>query len=315
MITKRVAPILILALLVGVGTVARADSTEERGKQLLLSSLRAEREVSYTAEQEVEIFGKDGRKEVRTRIYHQAPDKTRIEGISPEHMAGMILVQKGQSAYRWSKKRQTWFPTRWGVPEEHTDLLLQNYRVSFREEGTLLGRKVNEIHVRPKRDGNPSKTLWLDKETGLVLRSELLNCRREKVSSVHFHKLDLQPKGLSPELFDVKHISAERRRENAPPWKPIVPSYLPAGYIQTGVSSMELRDRRGAHLKFSDGLNTISLFETRAEHGSDDHPRVQEKQNFSRELHWSAAGWEFVLVADLSPDELKHIADSVAPPK
>ncbi len=318
--SKRYSVGWILALALLSAIPVWASKAEDRGRELLLASLRAGREVSYTAEEQAEVFVRGERTLLRAKVFHQAPDKTRTEYLAPDHMAGTVMVVKGRSAYRYSRRHHGWYPTRWGLADDSPEmvkLLLKNYSVRVQGEETVDGRKADVVQVSPKRPGNPSKTLWVDRASGLVLRSVLRNYRREIISTVKMTGVDIKTSGIDPDLFEVKmaggrHGEHEEDHDNRPaPGKVILPGYLPAGYVQTGISGIEMRDFRAVHLKFSDGLNTISLFERNGKsHG---RPSEGGRERFSRALRWTAGGWEFTLIADLSPEELQRIAASMNP--
>ncbi len=123
----------------------------------------------------------------------------------------------------------------------------------------VAGRMALLLKVDPKDEFRYGYRLWLDQETGLLLRSELLGVNEVMLEQVMFTSLEL----LSAEQGQA--ILSERKVMPTPKIKPEeeslvwMISQLPSGFklldhrIKGGEKKVE-------HMVFSDGLASVSVF-------------------------------------------------------
>lgn len=197
--------------------------------------------------------------------------------------------------------------------EGSISLLLRNHDLVAGGEATVAGRPTQVYLIRPKRPGNPDKQIWLDRETGLLLKSVRHNWEGRQTAQSEFE--DIRIGRNLPEAKE--QCAATPRPQPRPParklgFTPVQPTWLPAGYEYQGQASFIARERPTAHLRYSNGLNTISLFEQAA--GGPREPRRSREMGFSRLLTRRLGSLEVALIADLSPQDLKHILDSLPTP-
>ena len=176
------------------------------------------------------------------------------------------------------------------------DVLARRYRLATSAEAaTVVGRSADVV-TASRRDGSVAGRFWVDHETGLLLRREVLDKTGRLVRSSAFVDLAIGPKA------QLRSVDAEPPTNAVPsPWSrrlPLseaanlgaegwhVPTQLsggggadgkPAGSAAGSADgsadgSMELFDIRiGAtrsgdeivHLSYTDGLSTLSIFEQR----------------------------------------------------
>ena len=102
-------------------------------------------------------------------------------------------------------------------------------------------------------------------------------------------------------------------RLDRPCFKVIIPGYVPKGYVLSGTTVMQICHERVVHLKYTNGINTISLFE-RVELKTPDTPPDAVKRPISypstQVVNWRQNGVVFTLMGDVSHSELRKIADS-----
>jgi negative regulator of sigma E activity len=214
--------------------------------------------------------------------------------VTPAESLGMVVVESGEGIWLFHPRKQSWRQMSWRAPESRPQLLLRNYDVHLQGREKVAGRRVFVLRLTARHPGNPSKRVWLDSETKLALRQELYDPAGRRLSTSEFREISFAP-SLPANLFTVPvEARVERRREGAPlpPWAAAgkanpsqtceQPRYVPAGYELAHRICMKRPDREFAHLRYTDGLNTISLFIERS--------AAQKQGRGLRDGHWSGAG-------------------------
>jgi len=142
------------------------------------------------------------------------------------------------------------------------------YRVRDDGEGRVAGRPAHVIHVEPNDHYRFGYRLWLDAETSLLLRSDLLAPDGSLVERLMFTELeilddipaerfdyslgglervDVSDSAIAPSAADVPVVRVDERR-------------LPAGFHQVGAEDGSGAIQAGRRALFSDGLASVSVF-------------------------------------------------------
>jgi outer membrane lipoprotein-sorting protein len=249
-----------------------------------------------------------GPHERTVHIWHLRPDQTRIEFVAGGPPGGTIIQHGNDHWVRGPRGDFRRFPREPSVGG--VDLLLQNYALRKLKTETVAGRPALVIAVEPRHPGNPHKIVWLDTNTNLTLKTQLFNSAGELTEESEFSEIDYHP-SFPPHHFDVPG----GMNPVGPPapvsldFVPKRPDYLPPGYILIRTSSF--RDRHArlvAYLRYTDGLNTLSLFETRA------GPNEDSEWFRGPAIKGVAGDLRFAIVADLSPAELNKVAGALSRP-
>jgi outer membrane lipoprotein-sorting protein len=148
-------------------------------RDVLLHSLERERAAAYEGLQTTTIT--DGGKTRRTEqvVKRRPPGKLRIEYLSPPRLKGELVVDDGDRYRHYIPALRVMEdgPSRLQRAMQRHQAHLQSLRegrtpVALQGEETLLGRKVDVVTVTPTRPERPTRTLWLDRETGVALKVE-----------------------------------------------------------------------------------------------------------------------------------------------
>lgn len=144
------------------------------------------------------------------------------------------------------------------------------YTFELGHRGRVAGRDAQQVRILPKDQYRYSYHLWLDQDTGMLLKAELLN-GKDVVEQFMFTHLTFM-KAVSDSLFnpDIDHkdflsYHHEQRKENAPVtvtdqnWQV---DNLPTGFELTHHQYQFQADHSDPvqHLVYSDGLSTVSIF-------------------------------------------------------
>lgn len=338
------------AVLVGGGWAA--DAARDPAA-LVVSSETAERRVSYSGTKVIRVYRpEDGSVAMErvVKVWHRSPQQTRVEIVTPAESLGMVMVENGEGLFIFHPRRQSWRRMPWRAPESRPQLLLRNYQPQFLRRDRVAGRPAVVLKLSSRNPGNPSKTVWIDTQTKLALRHEVYDPEGRRVSSSEFREISFEP-SLPANLFSVPaEARVERpRREGGgvPPWllerqgtpassiEP--PRYVPPGYELVHRFSMRRDDREFAHLRYTDGLNTISLFVERSPEvaacaeqerrpagrerrrggpwGRPGPPRDVQSGEHGNSLTLTRGDTRYTLVGNISVKELQRMADSIPPPR
>lgn len=254
--------------------------------------------------------------------------------------SGLTIIDDGVSLIRLNASTRT--ASRMATPEapEHLGLLLANYRPLLTGGGKIAGRTCYVLRLEPKYGGNPSKKLWLDKASLIALKTERYNSDGKLAMSTEYTAVDFSARP-SPSLFAIPRgwksvrLADELGGESpeavrkAVGFTPIRPLYIPEGYSFDGYRVCNMcRARCTAGLRYTNGLNTISVFEREGEcprqgrrgrgwRGGRTDTRggagacIPIENPHARMLRTTAGGLTITLVGDIAETELQKMAESL----
>ena len=133
----------------------------------------------------------------------------------------------------------------------------------------VLGRAARVIAVHPKDQFRFGYRLWLDENTAMPLKTQLCDPRGEVIEQILFARLDMPENIADSDLTPAVNTEGMRwvrqgpARETAPSaLAEYRASELPPGFRLTvsGVQSLGGASAPAAHLVYSDGLATVSVF-------------------------------------------------------
>ena len=146
------------------------------------------------------------------------------------------------------------------------------YALGVHDGERIAGRQTELVDVRPKDPFRYGHRLWLDRDSGLLLKSELIGERGEIVEQLVYTNIEL-PAKISDELLEPATSGAgytwyrDEQSGTGADAEPGAASSWHAGWLPDG---FQLRDRArnpimqsGApveHLVYSDGLASLSVF-------------------------------------------------------
>ncbi|WP_163576538.1 MucB/RseB C-terminal domain-containing protein [Halomonas faecis] len=161
----------------------------------------------------------------------------------------MIFERRGRIG------RLTWTEDGAEVPASPTGIarhLERFYRLSLGDEERIANRRVVRLDIEPLDDYRYGHRVWLDRDTALPLKQQLLDEQGRVVETFQFTELQ------RPKLHDGNVIMDRRRPSPTLEWHP---GWLPQGFIAQPVDTLSQRHgARVGHRIYSDGLSTLSLF-------------------------------------------------------
>ncbi|MFB3896549.1 MAG: sigma-E factor regulatory protein RseB domain-containing protein [bacterium] len=226
-------------------------------------------------------------------LFWLPPKKIRREFISQKELR-LVLVSDETSEWRYFPKRNmivfSPMPPESKITPERWNLIQKNYAIKYLGTQPILTRSAAVINIESKNGHNPSRKLWIDLQQPVILKSEQYNSDTQLVSSSYFTELSFK-KRIDPKLFAiptsariVRRSETMHHRYTLEEGRKIIhfslktATYLPAGYIVDGCYTWQQRDQSGPasiQLRYTDGLNTISIFE----HLKQDETAVENRAN------------------------------------
>lgn len=276
------------------------------------------------------------------RVSHGTGDRLRHEVLSPPTLVGELIVDNGRTRWHYSPRNQrvdvgpsSASPLSLDASER---LLARNFRLVASGSRTIAGRATVLAELVPARSRLPVRRLWLDVATGLPLRTERLD-RLGKVSEVSEFRQLRAPATVPPETFEFM-VPAQARVTNTVqlvasgrslaelqgqlPFTARLPGYLPEGFELMDVHLIETRGVQSLHLRLSDGLDILSLFQAGRVHQAM-RPEAARSVQIGRTegfltqhgghpmLCWATPDGAFTLMGDLDQGQLIKIGASLSP--
>lgn len=337
----------ILLIAASALAIAAGDSGAPRNPaDRLREAQQAEQKLCFRATLNTATFGGAGPASSQV-IVCRKPGAGRWEYQSPA-LRGLVVIEKGSEVIRLDPSRKTATVERTHAGTAALDLLLKNHDVTAEKAEDVAGRAADVLAVRQRQSGRLAKKVWVDRETALIVRSESYDSDGKLASLTVYDNIEWNPK-LDDSLFEApagwQRIGADNDRERH--WERDAlskevgfevrePAYVPAGYTLDGFHLF--RCRRGiasAHLRYVDGLKSISIFEQMSACPRGGGPGVKgggKGRGWGRG-RGGGGGWRcgcelaggqqgemlvkhtdgmtLILVGDLPKHELQKIADSI----
>ncbi len=203
----------------------------------------------------------------------------------------------------------------------------QFYDIRLLSAARMLGRSAKVISVSPKDQFRFGYRLWLDEQSAMPLKTELCDARGRVVEQIVFASLDL-PESI-PEAAVQPGIKTDGLRwVRQTPSRELIDgelsafrvSRLPPGFrlMVSGAQTLDEGSRPAAHLVYSDGLASVSVFveqehEVRGAQGGG--PPVQGLSRIGAGYAFSTVvdGHQVTAVGEVPAQTVEFIAHSVTP--
>lgn len=278
---KRRAAALGAAAALFLACAPRARAAQAPSADELLDAVVDPPEVAYQGRLLlVHWFGKHSRAE-EVAIYRLPPDKTRRDFLSPDGSSQRIIVDNGDhEQVRLPRQRKILegdaAKTYEKVMPAETErqLLEKNYQMSVSGPQKVAGRPAWVLELKPNMPGKPWQRFWLDAETKIILENkrflpgkrfaELSRFTRFQKTSPpeELFSLDvasgtrIEAQGLAPDFMSLQQLNEATGSAMS------FPSSLPGGFEFESADFMRLRGRTVRHVRYTDGLAIVSIFET-----------------------------------------------------
>jgi sigma-E factor negative regulatory protein RseB len=222
------------------------------------------------------VYLHDGRLEAM-RIFHQVDaggERERLvsltgsarEVLRDDKVVTCIMPDNKSVMVGQSRPRQP-FPV---IPRD-LGSVSHHYLLEDLGDDRMAGRMTRVIAITPKDDYRYGYRFWIDKNTRMLLKSDLTTADSEPIEQVMFTRL-----GIGAEISDAElepSLTGEgyswRRQENVRPDPVVDPGHpgwrvasLPEGFELTHFQHKRMRqgDAAAEHMVYSDGLASVSVY-------------------------------------------------------
>ncbi len=200
---------------------------------------------------------------------------------------------------------------------EQLSLLNENYLIRQTEEGRVAGFHAHAVVFKPKDALRYGHRMWAHSDSGLLLKSEVLDERDRVIEQNAFIQLTIGGNNIDrswikadrPEAAKLAHTEQHPGLTESPSgWLVDVPP----GFRKITEMRRSLRDKKEpvTHLVFSDGLASISVFVEALESSQDDHPGLSS-QGAIQVYRKVSGDYMLTVVGEVPPRTAMQVADSV----
>jgi len=194
------------------------------------------------------------------------------------------------------------------------------YTLATSPGSRLLRRDVQILDIRPRDAYRYGYRMWLDVDTAMPLRSEVLDAEARTVESIQFTKLEIGDAVTAGELEPAvdaagyQWLRARQRAERRSPQASWMPRRMPPGFrlVATRTQAMPGLPMRTQHLIFSDGFASVSVFIEPAA-GKGPVPPESTSVGSANAFSTQVNGQVVTAVGEVPPATVREIATSLAP--
>lgn len=202
---------------------------------------------------------------------------------------------------------------------ERVHNLNENYIIQLGNSGRVADRPAQQVLIRPRDSFRYGYRLWADRDSGLLLKADLMDESDRMLEQFMFTQVSIGAKipaaALLPQTSSSNMVwhrdSGEVTRSAETSW---TATQLPKGFVLTKQLKRELPARRKPvdHLVYSDGLAVVSVFVEK-----NDADNQQVTQGASRagavNAHGTQVnGYYVTTVGEVPAGTVSMIGDSVA---
>ncbi len=188
------------------------------------------------------------------------------------------------------------------------------YRFSLHGEGRIAGRTAVKLAISPSNDDRYGYRLWLDKETGLLLQSHMIDVDKKRVREIfQFSSIEIGEDVESAELVSSLGESSVQHRLagevlGMPPGDAVKPLWRVA-WLPNGFQPVEVTGSNRLH--FTDGIATFSVFIDRG--SSAELPDLATQVGGTVVISRHLNGGNITVVGEVPIRTARKVAESVEP--
>jgi outer membrane lipoprotein-sorting protein len=259
----------------GVGRPGRLPAVA-----IVRSMLLSPRLIDYEGTKIISTMRGGGMETVTVLEAHKRPNRTRLEFLSPEPVAGRLIVDNGVEAWHYEPSLHMAFQgpslAPRGEPTAAMAGLIAAYRLEVLGTEEVIGRPTFVLSLVP-RGGRGGHRFWVDQATGLPLRVEERGAQG-LVYVVYFTRISFSL-NLPEALFRLRAPAGARifslfpgeeegmtlaAVEQAVGFPVRTPATPPAGLRLDRITVARYGPVAAAHLRYTDGATPVSVFQVAA---------------------------------------------------
>jgi sigma-E factor negative regulatory protein RseB len=316
---------LLLAVSVAAASAAEAPAGDPAPQALFEQMAKATRERNYEG---IFVYARGSHAD-SMRIFHRADASGEQERIVSLSGPLREVIRSGTTVKCFYPDTRSVFVEK-SAPRKFlpsfntpTDELLQNYKFAMVGRDRVADRRAWVVAVLPRTAFRYGYRFWIDAESSLLLRSEVVNSQGTALEQIVFTELNLpdaiDEAALKPSTdgSDFTWYDKGGVAEGDPVAQVAAATQWQVKWVPDGFSQREYKIQRLAaseqpveHFVFSDGLATISVFIERLAQQSDSlqgFTSIGAVNTFST----LANDFQITVVGEVPPLTVRQVAGSV----
>ena len=287
--------LLIFLLAILLWMPLKSNAGMPKAQSLLQDMLLATKQLSYEGRLTIMVQTPMRNMVFELMITRKAPDKRRVEIISPIEMAGSGVIVNGKEISPLPPSKDRKEPGRFMPPFFQPDQmdelqnynvqqLLKNYKIRVLEGGFVAGRDTYLLEIEPKITDRPSRKIWADKEKKIALKVEQYNAQKVLQRLVTFSRIAFMT-DIDDEIFRIQRGFFDMKWRPKPPkreelwdqlqgeldvkkihekakFKVRILNNLSGGLALQSITMVKFDKGQNVHLIYTDGLTFVSLFQS-----------------------------------------------------
>lgn len=268
---------------------------------------------------------------------YRSGSKERLEYISDASHPYHIIISNDISTYYLQPDNKMLIEKNLEIKEDtnlksdRIKLAFENYEWKIIRQERFLGQDAVVIDAMPYKHKDRFYRFWVDSKNKLILKKEQHNKKDSLKITTQFTAIKFVD-SLPEKLFAVDTAGGAQKQKAIVSTKipieeinsrvgfaPKLLKELPNGYSLEGVYLETNRGKQRLRFAYSDGIETISLFETKQNTGHNNRPissssgKTSNNTRKAKESHWKMLSWNdnqitYTLIGTISADALEQIA-------
>ncbi|MEP6526144.1 MAG: sigma-E factor regulatory protein RseB domain-containing protein [Nocardioidaceae bacterium] len=206
-----------------------------------------------------------------------------------------------------------------GLHPNQLSLLVDNFDLRVEGPGDIAGRKA--VVVSADHPGVASAKFWIDRATGLLLRTEVYGADGRLWRASAFVRVSIHPHLFMQHLPPIVQVpdAVALSRRSLPSLRQDgyrCPAHLRSGFALTDIDRVH-EPTPAVHMTYTDGLSVISVFEQRGSLAASavdgylpvsiDGQRVYVKYGLPTSILWASNDMVYTVLTDAPDSTLAHI--------
>lgn len=290
--------LFLLTITLLLPSAIRVEAAIPEAEEIFQKMAESFRTVDYKGRFTFMFRSPNGNQTREATMTRKAPDQIRIDILWPPDERGAVMVMNGNERWHVREERERGRgrgrmrgrrpflpPNRMGESLlKETRILLKNYDIGVFEGGHVAGRSAYLIEV--EANVRPTAKIWVDKETGVILKMEHYDPQRRLKDLLVYSNIDFHPEIDEAVFRKPDGVEADKRpggREEiwnnsqgkldlskirkAAQLDVVVPEGDLSGFALQSIHIIKFGERKNVQLSYTDGLSMLSVFQSSSDEG------------------------------------------------
>lgn len=302
---------------------ATTSASDPAAMKVLQRVIQSERTLKMEGQRTTKIGKEPGLVE---NVYRSGR-RLRVEYTAPASHKGEILIDCGMKAWFYQPSRGNWIEINSPRSRQHQEIMrnlrFEKWRVFIAGRAKIAGREADIIEFKDTA-GRLVERMWVDLTSGLVLKREHYDSNGKLAGSSEFQRVNFNsnsPESLfAPPVAKLDFIFRQiEALKKAAPFQINEPasSALPSGIVFQEGRIGSINDKAFVAMHYAGGGHRITLMQSLGVTSLFPHKPMQgygrmRGRGRMNTYFWKSDDRTYGLIGDLSEDDLKKIADTVA---